>query len=130
MCSTLTLHSLSIFQPFILPYETYGESTESRIVHRNNKHTVFFRVIFLDSFVIFKLDRKFLNLLVISGIFNLDHKLLYIFIISALHKCEMPRWNAQETNLIAEIRQRPSLKDKLLSRPQYPEVVGDRKILR
>ena len=40
----------------------------------------------------------------------------------------MPRWNAQETQLLADVRSR--LHDKLLARPQYPEVIGDRKLLR
>eukprot|EP01041_Mallomonas_annulata_P010163 gene10163-21183_t len=38
------------------------------------------------------------------------------------------RWNTQETALLEEVRKR--LGDKLSARPQYPEVVGDRKLLR
>lgn len=40
----------------------------------------------------------------------------------------MPRWSLNEQRHIAEVRE--SLKEALASCPQYPEVVGDRKILR
>lgn len=40
----------------------------------------------------------------------------------------MPRWNEEETKLIAIVREK--LGPLLTDRPQYPEVVGDRKILR
>ena len=40
----------------------------------------------------------------------------------------MNRWTLQEENLLREVRSR--LRHKLESRPQYPEVVGDRKLIR
>jgi hypothetical protein len=38
------------------------------------------------------------------------------------------QWSDQEVELLAQVRER--LKDKLADRPQYPEVVGDRKLIR
>ena len=40
----------------------------------------------------------------------------------------LQRWTTEETGLIAEVRDR--LGDLLTGRPQYPDVVGDRKIIR
>ena len=40
----------------------------------------------------------------------------------------MPRWSEEESKLVAEVRER--LGSLLTDRPQYPEVVGDRKIIR
>jgi len=40
----------------------------------------------------------------------------------------MPRWSEEETLYISQVRER--VHDKLTNRKQYPEVVGDRKILR
>jgi len=40
----------------------------------------------------------------------------------------MPLWSEQETNFLKSVRER--LGEKLTSCPQYPEVVGDRKLLR
>lgn len=40
----------------------------------------------------------------------------------------MPRWTEEEEGLLRTIR--TVLKDKLMNRPQYPEVVGDRKLIR
>ena len=39
-----------------------------------------------------------------------------------------PRWSAEETKKIAQIRAR--LGPVLLDRPQFPDVVGDRKLVR
>ena len=40
----------------------------------------------------------------------------------------MPRWTEQEEKSLAEVRSK--LHSLLAARPQYPEVVGDRKLLR
>lgn len=40
----------------------------------------------------------------------------------------MPRWSQKETDCIAQVRER--LKDAIAKSPNYPEVVGDRKIVR
>lgn len=40
----------------------------------------------------------------------------------------MGRWTEQETKLLAILRQR--LGDQLLKRPQHPDVVGDRTLIR
>ena len=38
----------------------------------------------------------------------------------------MPQWSEEEVRILQEVREK--LGDKLTSRPQYPEVVGDRKL--
>lgn len=40
----------------------------------------------------------------------------------------MPRWSQKETECIAQVRER--LKDAISKSPNYPEVIGDRKIVR
>ena len=65
-----------------------------------------------------------------SGSKNTQHRKSYNlnFMSSFAEEGTKQRWSDHETELLKIVRER--LHDKLNARPQYPEVVGDRKLIR
>lgn len=56
------------------------------------------------------------------------HTQFYCYGKSISHIMATRQWSEVEEDLLRQVRER--LKAKLADRPQYPEVVGDRKLLR